>query len=128
MEKNGSLHIVRFESSVDNISQTIYSLTTWADGRILDLIINKFNQINFVNGESKYLFIDQLRASVSVNKMSPSRRQFSVCTPNKPVIIRYFGGLLFQMQTLRGGGSSFHTMGPANVTKNKAILLKTTAQ
>ena len=119
--QNCSLYIIRFESSVDNISQIIYSLTTWTDGRILDSIINKFNQTNFVNGQSKHLFIDQLSASLSVNKMPPSRTQFSACTPIKPVIIRYFGWLLFQIQPLRAGCSLFHTMGPASVTTNKAI-------
>lgn len=82
--------------------------------------------MNFVNGQSKHLFIDQLSESLPVNKMPPSRTQFSACTPIKPVIIRYFGGLLFRIQTLHAGSSSFHTMGPANVTTNKAILLKTT--
>ena len=48
--------------------------------------------------------------------------QFSACTPIKPVIIRYFGGLLFQNQTLRAGVSSFHTVAPANVTTDSHIF------
>lgn len=122
MEKKLFALYYPFEASVNNIRQIIYSLTTWTDGRVLDSIINKLHQVNFVNGQSKHLFIDQLSASLSVNKMPPSRTQFGACTSIKPVIIRYFGGLLFQIQTLRAGVSSFHTMGPANVTTNKAIL------
>jgi hypothetical protein len=56
--------------------------------------------------------------------MSPSKTQFSACTPIKPVIIRYFGGLLFQIQTLRDGVSSFHIIGPTNVNYKKSHNFK----
>jgi hypothetical protein len=51
--------------------------------------------------------------------------QFSVCITVKPVISRYFGVLLFQIQALRAGVSSFHTVEPASVTTDKLIFLKT---
>jgi hypothetical protein len=113
-----------YRPCVYNVSQIIYSSTTWIDGRVLDSIINKFNQMNLQNGQSEHLFIDQLSVSLSVNKMSPSRMEFSACMAVKPVIIRYFWGLLFQIQALRADVSLFHIMVPANVTTHKLIFLK----
>jgi len=75
MEKNCSFYIIRFEPSVYKNRQIIYSLTAWTDGRI-------FNQIIFVNGQSKHLFIDQLSVSLSVNKMSPSSTQLMLVHPS----------------------------------------------
>ena len=52
-----------YRPGVYNVSQIIYASTTWIDGRVLDSIINKFNQMNLQNGQSEHLFIDQLSVS-----------------------------------------------------------------